>query len=236
MEIHAHAHTARKKWTHYFWEFLMLFLAVFCGFLAEYQLEHQIEKDREKQYIKSLVRDINDDIGSINDLYKGWQHNYNAADSLVKAIASSVIIKNSETAINLIPDATGFTDFFSNDGTIRQLMNGGGLRLIHKADVVDSIMAYQKRVELMKSLQDGMNQHQLNFQRLSDIFDFVAYRNSKNKNEIPLLSADKKALNTAYIYVLTWRNNFYWLLFNADKLKQRGEGLVAAIHKQYGIN
>ena len=50
MEVHAHTHTARKKWTHYFWEFLMLFLAVFCGFLAEYQLEHKIEKDREKQF------------------------------------------------------------------------------------------------------------------------------------------------------------------------------------------
>jgi hypothetical protein len=35
MEVHHHAHTARKKWTHYFWEFLMLFVAVFCGFLAE---------------------------------------------------------------------------------------------------------------------------------------------------------------------------------------------------------
>ena len=34
MEVHAHTHTARKKWTHYFWEFLMLFLAVFCGFLG----------------------------------------------------------------------------------------------------------------------------------------------------------------------------------------------------------
>ena len=22
MEVHAHAHTPRKKWTHYFWEFL----------------------------------------------------------------------------------------------------------------------------------------------------------------------------------------------------------------------
>jgi hypothetical protein len=29
MEVHAHTHTARKKWAHYFWEFLMLFLAVF---------------------------------------------------------------------------------------------------------------------------------------------------------------------------------------------------------------
>ena len=35
MEVHAHSHTPQKeKWTHYFWEFLMLFLAVFCGFLC----------------------------------------------------------------------------------------------------------------------------------------------------------------------------------------------------------
>jgi hypothetical protein len=58
MEVHHHAHTFRKKWTHYFWEFLMLFLAVFCGFLAEYQLEHKIEKNREKQFMKSTLVDL----------------------------------------------------------------------------------------------------------------------------------------------------------------------------------
>ena len=65
MEVHAHAHTARKKWTHYFWEFLMLFLAVFCGFLAEYQLEHKIEKTREKQLCPSLVEDLKNDTLSL---------------------------------------------------------------------------------------------------------------------------------------------------------------------------
>ena len=54
MEVHAHTHTERKKWTHYLWEFLMLFLAVFCGFLAEYQLEHMIEKDRANELAKSF--------------------------------------------------------------------------------------------------------------------------------------------------------------------------------------
>src|SRR6185503_15534980 len=58
MEVHAHSHTTRKKWTHYLWEFIMLFLAVFCGFLAEYQLEHKIEKDREKKYVRSLLKDL----------------------------------------------------------------------------------------------------------------------------------------------------------------------------------
>ena len=55
MEVHAHTHTSRKKWTHYFWEFLMLFLAVFCGFLAENFREHQIEDKRTIRYAKQFI-------------------------------------------------------------------------------------------------------------------------------------------------------------------------------------
>jgi len=65
MEVQAHSETARKKWTRYFWEFLMLFLAVFCGFLAEYQLEHKIEKDRAKELAKSFYDELKNDSASI---------------------------------------------------------------------------------------------------------------------------------------------------------------------------
>ena len=61
MEVHHHAHTKRKNWTHYLWEFIMLFLAVFCGFLAEYQLEHKIEKDRAKELARTLYEEIKQD-------------------------------------------------------------------------------------------------------------------------------------------------------------------------------
>jgi hypothetical protein len=61
MEVHTHTHSARKKWTHYFWEFLMLFLAVFCGFLAENFREHQVEKQRGKQYVHSFYQDLKTD-------------------------------------------------------------------------------------------------------------------------------------------------------------------------------
>ena len=66
MEVHAHTHTARKKWTHYFWEFLMLFLAVFCGFMAENQREHMIEHRREKEYMRSLIEDLQTDTFNLN--------------------------------------------------------------------------------------------------------------------------------------------------------------------------
>jgi hypothetical protein len=68
MEVHAHSHTPRKKWTHYFWEFLMLFLAVFAGFLAENQREHYVEHLREKQFINSLINDVKVDTARLNRL------------------------------------------------------------------------------------------------------------------------------------------------------------------------
>ena len=75
MEVHHHSHTpgpdghrAKKKWTHYFWEFLMLFLAVFCGFLAEYQLEHKIERDRSKQFLQSMLVDVSTNIVILDSL------------------------------------------------------------------------------------------------------------------------------------------------------------------------
>jgi len=147
MEVHAHSHTARKKWTNYLWEFLMLFLAVFCGFLAEYQLEHMIEHQREKQYIRSLVSDIESDISQLEELDKEWAECFHTADTLLKYLAEKDIYTNSGPALRLVYWATGFTDFVSNDGTIQQLKNSGGLRLLRKSKIADSIMAYQKTVD-----------------------------------------------------------------------------------------
>ena len=66
MEVHAHTHTPRKKWTHYFWEFFMLFLAVTAGFLVENEREHYVEHLREKQFINSLLIDVKLDTANLN--------------------------------------------------------------------------------------------------------------------------------------------------------------------------
>lgn len=68
MEIHAHSHTSdpdnhrgKKKWFHYFWEFLMLFLAVTLGFFVENQREHYVEHHRLIRFAKQLVRGLEKD-------------------------------------------------------------------------------------------------------------------------------------------------------------------------------
>src|SRR4029079_7132397 len=73
MEVHAHTHTERKKWTDYFWDFFMLFLAVTLGFFVENQREHYVEHQREKLYMKSMIGDLEKDTAMLHLIYKKTQ-------------------------------------------------------------------------------------------------------------------------------------------------------------------
>ena len=146
MEVHAHSHTARKKWTHYFWEFLMLFLAVFCGFLAEYQLEHKIEKDREKQYMKSMVEDLKSDTVMLTRNIKQRQEKIMMIDSLVNILSSSSVNERGNQIYYFGRSISPPTNVFPNDGTIQQLKSSGNLRLIHNNTISNGIMEYDQKM------------------------------------------------------------------------------------------
>lgn len=164
MEVHQHAHTDRKKWSHYFWEFLMLFLAVFCGFLAEYQLEHTIEKNRERQYVKSLMNDLLADTAHLNFIIKNRSQKIIMLDSF-KLLLNSSSYKNYGNDIYFFglhaprrPDIK----FVPNNGTMQQLKNAGGLRLIRNRSVMEEITKYDRTVreaELFGDVEEGISQN-----------------------------------------------------------------------------
>ena len=144
MEVHAHTHTARKKWTHYFWEFLMLFLAVFCGFLAEYQLEHKIEKDREKVYMKAMVEDLKKDTANINAAVAGNHIFINSLDTLLDLISNPQPDAGYQRKIFIysLKNTYLFMTIQFSELTLSQLKYSGGFRLIKNRDVANSIIQY----------------------------------------------------------------------------------------------
>jgi len=81
MEVHTHTHSERKKWTHYLWEFLMLFLAVFCGFLAENQREHIVEKRQEKKLMRSLLDELKQDKAAMEKVQTSFHNTFMWLDS-----------------------------------------------------------------------------------------------------------------------------------------------------------
>ncbi len=153
MEVHAHTHTPRKKWTHYFWEFLMLFLAVFCGFLAEYQLEHTIEKGREKQYMISLLEDLQMDTAMLQDEFDLAIEQKIIADSLLEAINEHPLTsENIKRIYFLSSNSTRVVGTVFENRTSSQLKNSGAMRLVRRKIVSDSILGYWQNVELCNGL------------------------------------------------------------------------------------
>jgi len=131
MEVHAHTHTARKKWTHYFWEFIMLFLAVFCGFLAEYQLEHMIEKDRAKELAKSFYEELKNDSAVVAQKVQIRLKAENALSHLAKYFKDSSLNNLSKTfTLNFLYGIYFRTPSLFEPSTVvlEQLKNSGSLR------------------------------------------------------------------------------------------------------------
>jgi len=157
MEVHHHAHTERKKWTHYLWEFIMLFLAVFCGFLAENQREHYIEHQREKQYMRSLMEDLQTDTATINRVHRRALTQLSFLDSLIE-LGNHIPAKADD--INklyfLQGNSTRFLNIHFEDGTSSQLKNAGGMRLIRKEEVARAIREYWDHTETLYRVRDRL--------------------------------------------------------------------------------
>lgn len=158
MEVHAHTHTPRKKWTHYFWEFLMLFLAVFCGFLAEYQLEHKIEKDREKQFIKSYREDLCKDTLILRIGIETMKRISSAGDTLVRLINLGLYRTPDEIKKLYSYNISSLSGFGIRltDRTETQLKNSGAMRLLKRRKAIDGIIEYWSGIADLTNIENGL--------------------------------------------------------------------------------
>lgn len=203
MEVHHHAHSSRIKWTHYFWEFLMLFLAVFAGFLAENQREHYVEDQRAKVLAKNLYK----------ELY---------ADSI--AVQQKIALRNtkeSECAYfidyvkdsNLIKLSTRFYPAFTwtflqsaqllfepNDGILNQLRNSGELRYFKNSELQASIGKLTVSIANIRSRNEkeyGFIEFYLRPFSIKH-YDFRWYEDFIQKGQITLLDALNEKRETQF--------------------------------------
>ena len=131
MEVHAHTHSERKKWTHYLWEFLMLFLAVFAGFLAENQREHYVEHQREKEYARALYDEFYADSIVFSGKIKGRLDKEKDCDYLIRYIKDSSLTnlpRDFYPAYTVVFYLITSYTFEPKDGILNQLKSSGSLR------------------------------------------------------------------------------------------------------------
>ena len=249
MEVHAHTHTPRKKWTHYFWEFLMLFLAVFCGFMAENIREHQIERKREKQYIQSLLQDLKQDTTFLNFALGLHDKGCKMIDTLILLLKSKDR-NQSAGKIYFLARSIPFNDIpiVILDKTFDQLKSSGTLRLIHNVSILDSISAYYGFYKFMSQAalpMEARNRQEL-FLGLEKLFDMKVFQDmahSENPlvpefplSEPTLLSNDEGIINSVcarYHFMYSTRK----VIQNETKrLNAAAKRLIMLLKKEYHLN
>ena len=249
MEVHAHTHTARKKWTHYFWEFLMLFLAVFCGFLAEYKLEHMIEHQREKKFAQTLYEDLKADTSLLN----AEIHERNFV--IPKLDTFRLLVHTKE--IDNIPSGTWYyfgrfgtrtTTVSLQDATLQQLLSSGGLRYFKKHNVVYAIASYDQALRAMRGMfafqdllySDLVKARNVIFDAwyLDEIMELTAGNekiDSFKKKSFPLLTTKKEDF-IQYANLCQLRSfNMKYTQVRIERAFKRAEKLLALLKEEYHL-
>jgi len=138
MEVHPHTHTERKKWTEYFWEFLMLFLAVFCGFLAENFREHKVEQQRAKELAVSFYDELSGNLTALENtnIFREKKHKSLKYLQIYFQDSSIVNCSNTFTIQLLYGFFTLSPSFFEpSDAILEQLKNSGSLRYFKSSEL-----------------------------------------------------------------------------------------------------
>jgi hypothetical protein len=246
MEVHTHTHTPRKKWTHYFWEFFMLFLAVTLGFFVENQREHFVEHKREKQYIQSFYEDLTADEHDFQININFLRHQMQEADTLQKLMLN---INARQPANRIYMYLRGIVRssagrLYPNDRTIVQLRNAGGMRLIKNKSVSDSMVGYYRTVEIIQFLIDeGLNNRRSLREKYTPLLngaDFLKIIDSTNEiinipETLYLRKADPDIINECLIEIDRIKTLDLALARRIERLKEKAGHIKDFIRREYHL-
>jgi len=246
MEVHAHTHTPRKKWTHYFWEFFMLFLAVTLGFFVENQREHYVENQREKKYIQSFYQDLSADENDLQLNINYLRDQMRQADSLQKLMLDIDIKQPANRIYMYLRGITRSSAgrLYPNDRTIVQLRNAGGMRLIKNKSVSDSMVGYYRTAELIQFLtEEGLvNRRSLRqkYMPLLNARDFIKVLDTTNTiidvpENLYLRKADPDIINECLIEIDRIKTLNLALAIRIQGLKEKAVRIKDFIKKEYHL-
>jgi len=152
MEVHAHSHTPRKKWTHYFWEFFMLFLAMTLCFVVENKMKHRIEHRRTKKYVLMFKGNLINDTFQLGSLIRNTQ---GLQESFGKILA---VFKKDRDSITLgdlnfqKKSSVDLSVFVCNNATYSQLKSSGNLRYFSNTILIGKSGNYEAQIKRFESV------------------------------------------------------------------------------------
>ena len=246
MEVHHHSHTSGKKWTHYFWEFLMLFLAVLAGFFAENLREHHIEVKREKQYIQSLAADLKDDIRLLKEGMEFQSIKIRMMDSLIELCNYPEILKKDpDRFYYLARIGTRTRPFANNSRTYDQLKSSGNFRLITNLEVSNRIMSYYEEFPYLHQMEDiyyqELDDYKMYAVKIFDPLSLVAFESDDGTvnrvTDYPVVvNNDPALMKPMSVYAIYMKGSRRLILGIENEIQKKGEVLIHYLEQKYHLS
>jgi len=253
MEVHHHPdlHHKAKPWKEYLLEYLMIFLAVMTGFFAESYREHLGDRNKEQEYMSSLMRDLHNDVSEAKFVKQDKLMGISFIDSTLLSFENGEF-KNKTSDLYYWARSLGIRNYFKlNDGTIQQLNNAGGLRLIHKRDVLDSLQHYINNVKDLLALQQIEELQLISYKESSgEVFDAQAMNRMYMKSDTgvaklklqklnynpPLISYDKKDINKMTMKLVVLKGVRLSEVNNMNRIMNKADALMRKVKKEYNLD
>ena len=249
MEVHHHPDVEKKNFKEYLLEFIMIFLAVTMGFFAESIRENLADHSKEKEYIRSMIADLKNDTAMLRDVIDVNVKRVSGIDSLSSLLNKTSLTPEDEKRLYILNSryASNVASMDWSDGTIRQLLTSGNLRLMSGQGVSDSIMNYYGPLKDLALGQADVLTEAVKraYFAAEDIFDRSFIKKDLNKDSsfsrkplpdtMRVLTTEKAVLKKYSQMVLTTQgliNNYLDMLFHMYK---RAENLLLFLQDKYDI-
>lgn len=161
MEVHhPHRHSTPRTFREYAAEFLMIFLAVTLGFFAENIREHFAEKEKAHQYLEDLASDLKQDTAKLNTSIAFKLQKQQQVDSLVHLILGSDRDKYSREIYYYARMLSIREPFYATEGTLKQMENDGGFRILHNKAIIEKINHYiaaKNKIVQIQQMEDNIS-------------------------------------------------------------------------------
>ena len=243
MEVHHHPNVEKKNFKEYLLEFIMIFLAVTMGFLAESLRENMSDKEKEKEYIQSFVSNLEQDKSALQSSIVDNEKKTKGLDSLMLLSFKNNLNALDKQKLYLYASkhVSFYSVFISNDATMLQLKNSGGLRYIKRDHVADSIAQYDLDMRsvyaaegpYLKSGDEAMAAMKklLQFNWFEDTTYYKNY--SFTSKELPLLTNDPQQIKIFFNEISSengWTKNY---IGNLKSTLPKTTSLIAFLKKEY---
>ncbi|MFI5162953.1 MAG: hypothetical protein ACHQHN_16850 [Sphingobacteriales bacterium] len=243
MEVHHHPEIEKKGFKEYLLEGLMIFLAVTMGFFAETIREGISDSAKGKEYIRLYAQDLRADTAAISKLAAFDEKKMAALDGQFSCFDS--ISNNPGSAACLVP-LVKYSSFNNrlhfSDGTLLQLKNAGGFRLLNGADR-DSIVAYDHITEILQDYESTAFQQQQDnirntFNLIGNYKAAVMILPDSGKMDVTepiLFTRDKALLNRYFNDLFSYRRAVKGHLVQIKRIKRKATGIIKYFEHKYDL-